>query len=246
MRPKTGCIAFALLTTLVVFSQSVADESSSSSPADRKTYLDGVRELLTKEWPANRTVQIVCHGHSVPSGYFATPIVDTFNAYPHLLHQRIKAAYPYAVVNVVVTAIGGEDSEAGAKRFAQDVLPLRPDVVTIDYGLNDRRIGLERARLAWTGMIKQAKAAKAKVILLTPTGHLRSKSADPSDPLNQHAAQIRHLAAEHHVGLVDSLALFQTYVVKGGKLEDLMSQVNHPNRNGHEIVADALLPWFAK
>ncbi|MEK5235702.1 hypothetical protein NST99_08380 [Paenibacillus sp. FSL L8-0470] len=32
-----------------------------------------------------RTLNIVCHGHSVPSGYFATPIVDTFHAYPHLL-----------------------------------------------------------------------------------------------------------------------------------------------------------------
>ena len=34
------------------------------------------------------------------------------------------------------------------------------------------------------------------------------------------------------------------YVEKGGKLEDLMSQGNHPNRKGHALVAAALLEWF--
>ncbi|WP_342481353.1 hypothetical protein NST07_08230 [Paenibacillus sp. FSL L8-0340] len=43
------------------------------------------KKELKRQWPENRTLNIVCHGHSVPSGYFATPIVDTFHAYPHLL-----------------------------------------------------------------------------------------------------------------------------------------------------------------
>ena len=30
----------------------------------------------------------------------------------------------------------------------------------------------------------------------------------------------------------------------GGKLDDLMSQVNHPNRKGHELVANELQSWF--
>ena len=64
------------------------------------------------------------------------------------------------------------------------------------------------------------------------------------DPLNQHAEQIRGLAREHGVGLVDSLAAFKDYVRSGGKLNDLMSQVNHPNRQGHELVAAELLKWF--
>ena len=126
------------------------------------------------------------------------------------------------------------------------MLSLRPDVVTIDYGLNDRGIGLERAKKAWTTMIEKAQIAGVKVILLTPTGDLSAKLDDPNDPLNQHAAQIRTLAAEHHVALVDSLALFEQYVKNGGKLEDIMSQVNHPNRKGHNLVAASLLSWFPK
>ena len=33
-------------------------------------------------------------GHSVPAGYFAIPFVDTFNAYPHLLHLGLKQRFP--------------------------------------------------------------------------------------------------------------------------------------------------------
>ena len=62
--------------------------------------------------------------------------------------------------------------------------------------------------------------------------------------MNQHAAQVRRLAAEYHVALVDSLAAFQAAVRAGARLENLMSQGNHPNRAGHDLVAAELLRWF--
>ncbi|HOV76836.1 MAG TPA: SGNH/GDSL hydrolase family protein [Sedimentisphaerales bacterium] len=212
--------------------------------ANPDSYLHEVVAELSRQWPQNRTVNVVCHGHSVPAGYFRTPVVDTFNAYPHLLHRGLKERFPYAVVNVVVTAIGGENAEAGAKRFERDVLALRPDVVTIDYALNDRGIGLSRAEIAWKAMIARAKASGAKVILLTPTPDTNAKLDDPNDPLNQHAEQIRRLARENSVALVDSLALFQARIHAGETLESFMSQGNHPNRKGHEIVAAGLLQGF--
>jgi lysophospholipase L1-like esterase len=215
------------------------------STADPKSYLADVVGELEKSWPDNRTVNIVAHGHSVPAGYFKTPLVDSFNAYPLLLHRWLGAAFPHAVINVIVTAIGGEDSTGGARRFERDVLALRPDVVLIDYGLNDRGIGLEKARRAWSQMIEEAKAHAVKVILLTPTADTGANLDDPNDPLNQHAAQIRELAASYHVALADSLAAVRAYVAGGGQLAELMSQVNHPNRKGHDLVVDELQRWFA-
>ena len=218
--------------------------AQSVEPADRSTYLADIIKLLNVQWPENRTVNIVCHGHSVPSGYFKTPVIETFNAYPHLLHKELTKRFPYAVINVIVTGIGGETSEGGAARFEQDVLCHKPDVITIDYGLNDLSIGLEKAKTAWTAMIESATAKGIKVILLTPTGDKRADIDDPNDPLNQHAEQIRQLAREHDVALVDSYQAFKDYIKNQGPLEDLMSQVNHPNRKGHDLVTAKLLEWF--
>lgn len=213
-------------------------------PADPATYFAEFGRLARIDWPDNRTLNVVCHGHSVPSGYFQTPEVRTMDAYPALLHRALATRYPHAVINVIVTAIGGETSEKGAARFAADVLPHRPDVVTIDYALNDRGDGLPRARRAWAQMIEQALAAKIPVILLTPTPDQAASLSDPAEVLVQHAAQVRALAAEFGVGLVDSFAVFGARVRAGTPLADLMSSGNHPNRAGHELVAAELLTWF--
>lgn len=212
--------------------------------AEQSEYMATIVRELQADWPTNHTVNLVCHGHSVPAGYARTPEVRTFDAYPYLLHRGLSERFPHAVINVIVTAIGGEDSEHGAARYVRDVMSLRPEVVTIDYGLNDRRIGLVRAEKAWRSMIETALAAHVKVILLTPTGDLRAKLDDLEDPLNQHAKQIRRLAAEYQVGLVDSLGAFKNHIQAGGKLPDLMAQVNHPNKQGHALVADDLIKWF--
>ena len=43
-----------------------------SIPAKHE-YLEELCTRLAQRWPDNRTVNIVCHGHSVPAGYAATP-----------------------------------------------------------------------------------------------------------------------------------------------------------------------------
>ena len=148
------------------------------------------------------------------------------------------------MVNVIVTAIGGENAEQGARRFERDVLSLHPDVVTIDYALNDRAIGLTRAETAWKQMITNAVQRGVKVILLTPTPDLSAGLDDPTDPLNQHADQIRRLARENGVALADSLAQFQRYSHSNGNIADLMAQSNHPNAKGHLLVLPELTKWF--
>lgn len=232
-----------LLSQLCVLSCS--GEQAIAQPANARTYLNELRDELKERWPDNRTITIVCHGHSVPTGYFATPNVRPLDSYPHLLQVALRKDYPTSVTSVICTGIGGENSEQGARRFKEDVLAKKPDVVTIDYSLNDRKIGLERARTAWTSMIEAALAADVKVILLTPTPDIRKTDLrDPQDPLVSQAEQVRALADKYQVGLVDSLEEFLQFESEGGELRSLMAQSNHPNRQGHELVANQLYFWF--
>ena len=69
--------------------------------------------------------------------------------------QKTWPENPYSVVNCITTAIGGENSEQGCARFNGEVLVHRPDVVLIDYALNDRGMGLEKGHRVVCDMIAQ-------------------------------------------------------------------------------------------
>lgn len=199
---------------------------------------------LAKPWPGNRTINLVFHGHSVPAGYQVTPDVRTFEAYPHLFTVALKKAYPNAVVNTIVTAIGGEDCVAGAARFDRDVLSHKPDLIFIDYALNDRRDPLPKVEKAWEAMIASAEKHRIPLILITPTGDSTADMTNPGDPLRQRADLIRRLAAEHHLPLADVSAAWLARLTAGTPQSDLLSQPNHPNLAGNQLAADAIFACF--
>ncbi|MDD4190508.1 MAG: GDSL-type esterase/lipase family protein [Mangrovibacterium sp.] len=208
------------------------------------TYLSELKTELQKKWPENRTINLVFHGHSVPAGYFATPDVRTLDAYPHLVLKQLKALYPYAVINVITTAIGGENSLQGVKRFEGDVLTHKPDVLFLDYALNDRGIGLEVSKESMEIMIEAALEENIPVILMTPSPDMRVAVMAKGNELEQFSAMLRKLAAAYRIGLADSFAQFKLQLATGMNLKDYMSQANHPNEKGHELIANEIMKYF--
>ncbi|MDP2335564.1 MAG: GDSL-type esterase/lipase family protein [Bacteroidota bacterium] len=219
-------------------------KGQNNKASDTLNYLSSVKKELKLKYPSNRTINLIFHGHSVPSGYWHNSEVHTLDSYPHIVLEKLKDIYPYAVVNVITTSIGGEDSEHGQLRFAKDVLPYKPDVIFIDYALNDLGMGLERSKIAWSKMIEEALKENIKVILITPSPDQRVNILEPNNELSLHAEQIRQLAAQFHVGLADPFVAFQKVMQKEGSVKAYMSHVNHPNRKGHEIIADEIMKWF--
>ena len=212
---------------------------------NKHEYLSELCNTLSHRWPDNRTVNLVCHGHSVPSGYACTPFVDSFHAYPHLMHRTLAQRFPYAVINVIVTAIGGENSVQGAARFREDVLCHKPDLVTIDYGLNDRGVPMKDAEDAWRQMIEQSLERNIPVILLTPSwDQTWFAQSEEWHLLEQHADQIRRLAEEYQVGVADSFVIYAKEVKEQDDLLNLLSHWNHPSPLGHQLIARELTAWF--
>ena len=213
--------------------------------ADEKDeYLQSLKSELIKEWPKNRAINLVFHGHSVPLGYFKTPDVKPFQSYLLLLLKELKKIYPYAVINIILTCIGGENSEQGAKRFKKQVLNHRPDVLFIDYALNDTGIGAVASRKSWDYMIKAALKKNIKVILLTATPDHRVDLLSKETDLQKICIQVVDLSKKYQTGLVDNFTGFKNLFSSGEKITDYMSQVNHPNEKGHQLVVDGIMKYY--
>lgn len=229
---------------ILIFCFAFQVSAQNNKIADPSDYLSNIKTEFKKEWPGNRTINLVFHGHSVPAGYFKTPVVNTLEAYPYQVLKELKEFYPFTEINIINTSIGGENSVDGAKRFDSEVLIHKPDVLFIDYALNDRPLGIEKSKAAWEEMIIKALKNNIKVILLTPTPDQRVNILEPNNILEEHSAMIRQLAGKYGIGLIDSYEIYHKIALSKESIADYMSQVNHPNAKGHLLIAKEIAKYF--
>ena len=81
-------VYFVLVVVLLSYQTSAQNEIANPS-----SYLNKIKAELKVEWPKNRTINLVFHGHSVPAGYFKTPVVNTWESYPNLVSKELKTIY---------------------------------------------------------------------------------------------------------------------------------------------------------
>ena len=89
------------------------------------------------------------------------------------------------------------------------MLNLKPDVLFIDYSLNDVSQNLEDTRIAWSLMIDKALKQKVKIILVTPSPDQRENILDLNNRLVIHARQVESLSKEFQIGLANVMPFFQ-------------------------------------
>jgi hypothetical protein len=229
----------ALLMLTILNCSTVRSQESDSN----LNYFAPIISEMQKKWPNNRMVNLVFHGHSVPSGYLTKGVVDRINSYPFKTLKTLNHVFPHSVINVITTSIGGEQAEQGAARMETTVLNHLPDILYIDYGLNDRSIGLEKSKKAWEKMIKLALSQNIKVVLITPTPDLREDILNDNSPLALHAQQIIDLAKKYQVEIVDAYQTFKN-LAQEHNLSLYMAQNNHINEIGHQIVANLIIEKF--
>jgi acyl-CoA thioesterase-1 len=85
---------------------------------------------------------------------------------------------------------------------------------------------------------------QVKIILITPSPDQRENILDQNNRLVINAIQVESLSKEFKIGLANVLPLFKQISQKKGTLIEVMSHVNHPNRLGHEIIANEIFKWF--
>jgi arylsulfatase A-like enzyme/lysophospholipase L1-like esterase len=213
-------------------------------PKADTNYLSTIIQELKKTWPQNKLINLVFHGHSVVAGYTVTPNINTFESYPMLVLKGLTEKFKTVPINSIRVAIGGDNAEQGEKRFDSTVLVHQPDVLFIDYGLNDRAIGIDRAKIAWESMIKKSLAKNIKIILLTPTPDLNEDILSDKALLEIHSAMIMALGKQFKIPVVDSYHTFKKMAASGVDLKLFMAQNNHPNYKGHQVVANLINQHF--
>ncbi|WP_018625944.1 SGNH/GDSL hydrolase family protein [Niabella aurantiaca] len=137
------------------------------------------------------------------------------------------------------------------ERFDTDVLDHHPDLVIVDFGINDAAIdprkGSSRIPLAdykrnMEYMVTQMQERGINVLLMTPNARGGKQKDLLNKTLSRYVNVVRGLSKTHKTGFVDNFQLFLDYPSKTGKsLDSLLLDGIHPNDTGHEMMADLIV-----
>ncbi len=212
-------------------------------------------------------------GDSVTHGCFEVFIneagrVDTAceagSAYPALVAQELGRMFPFAQPAVINAGVSGDNAPGGYRRLARDVLFAQPDLVFVNFGLNDSMCadvedGLRRYREAMRGILEDVLKSGAECVLVTPNhmcgyvSHrlendtLRDIAKDAARVQNEgilrrYVDAAREEARAHGVPVADTYRMWDALAAAGADTTEMLANsINHPSREAHRLFANEIL-----
>lgn len=193
---------------------------------------------------AGDTLRVVFLGGSLTWGAQSTNPQQT--SYRAIVQRRLEEAYPKAHFQFHDAAIGGTGSQLASFRLERDVLAYKPDLVFLDYTINDNPyVEPSPHRLAsYEGLVRRiVKSGAAMVAVILPA----KKDVEANPPSRPLDARHKEIAAAYGLPIADAVALAQSCVADGKTTPDLLWDLpedqTHPGDAGYALYADAA--WTA-
>ena len=227
-------------------------------------------ELLKKYTPNDKAPCIAFLGDSVTQGVFEVYekngkmefVIDGICAYPTKVREMLKKLYPEVPISCINSGLNGSTATRGYERLMKDVIPNKPDLLIVCFGLNDSNAemeGLETYKTALRNIFQAAKAADIETIFMTPNMfNTHSGKVEPTEILQPLADVFakrqlkgvfdaymngaREICREEDVILCDCYAIWKIMFESGIDTTSLLSNgLNHPIRKMHLLFAQQLV-----
>jgi acyl-CoA thioesterase I len=196
-------------------------------------------EKTRRDLENGSNVTIVAFGDSITAGYCVR------RGFPSFWKALLAEKYPEAVVEMINSGTCGDTSMDGLARLDWAALSYEPDLVTINFGINDCALGLdlEEFEMNFVKMVRRIRAGPNSEILLLSSQPLETP---PYDRMVQDYYQaVQRVAKEMDVGFVDVYGAWMRHVRAGTSLGSLiLPGLDHPNEAGYKIIAEELMRLF--
>jgi len=188
---------------------------------------------------AGEQVKIVGFGDSITAGFAVR------RGFDHFWMKMLREKYPEAEISLNNEGVCGATSFDGLARLDWSVIAHAPDLVTVNFGINDMYMGIRLGEFK-SNLIeiteKIIEGSKSEILLLS------------SEPLTtprfdrivlSYYQTLEDVAEEMGVGFVDVCGAWMRRVADGVPLESLiLPGLDHPNELGYRIIAEELMRFF--
>lgn len=161
------------------------------------------------------------------------------------LREMLSEKYPLAKLNLINGGSPGDSARGGMYRVWQDVIRHNPDLVIIQFGLNDLYSGFTTDEFYqnMTRIIKEIQEkTKSEIILVTST---TVESKEQNQIIYTFYDRIVQCGKECKVPVVKIHEFWENRIAMGSSLPFLVQNDGiHPNEAGHLIMAEAIMELF--
>lgn len=209
------------------------DEATATSAADQML----TKLMYTQGNPARvaKVLQKLGNGEEVTVAFLGGSITqgtgaDNENCYAALTAKWLQAQYPDATVNYVNAGIGATGSYIGVHRCDSQVLSKNPDLVFIDFSVNDESQNNNINKLTYEGLIRkiwQYDTAPGIICIAMTQDNGTSVQDCHGEVTEKYSVPF----ISYHDAMLDFLK------TQGIEWKNISDDNIHPNMNGHAILS---------
>ena len=200
--------------------------------------------------------QMLKRGGPVTIAYFGGSITEAAG-YRVKTEQYFKSAYPECSFTAINAGVGGTGASLGAFRLAEEVLAHKPDLVFVEFAVNDAASDSLLVGNSMEGIVRQIKKQNANTdICFLYTIHEPMTESYTKGELYR-SIRFMEVVADHYklpsinLGPDIMSAIQEGKLVFHGKKEDDPAKVftydgTHPTDIGHDYYTNTIITAFGK
>ena len=231
------------------------EESTYADYIDYRTALNGNDALnnFAAKVNAGEAVNVVYYGGSVTAGSGASDGDKT--SWRGIISNWLEINAPKSNVTNINSAIGGTGSHFGFYRLDEAVLAKDPDLLFIEFSINDFydnqdlwNIGEDKAAMQLESIVRKVrtKAPDCDIVIVLTTEESLISSLQTSDTLHAQARGHYKIAEKYGIPTLRvGHALADHLATTGEAWGDYVTDIVHPNDKGYQIYGGVVKEFMA-
>ncbi len=183
------------------------------------------------------------NGEKITLGYFGGSITqgagveDKSLCWRALVTDWFRKKYPQNEFDEINAGIGGTGTDLGMFRAHKDLISKKPDVVFVEFSVNDYRAGFKKAQYCMESIVRQILDADKNTDIVFVITIMKLMHDDIKEGKKLESYEAHYSVAQHYgIECIDAGIEFTERIDRGeGDWKTYTTDCTHPNQYGYKL-----------
>jgi lysophospholipase L1-like esterase len=181
-------------------------------------------------------------GNDITVAFIGGSITQRFSAeedecYAYLVYDWLRQTFPSSHVTYVNRGVGATGSYIGVHRADADIIAVQPDIVFVEFSVNDTDEDTERNMAAYDSLLRKIWRAAGRPAIITI-----AMTEENGDSFQDYHYEI---VKAYDIPMISYREAVLPAIANGEfRWADISDDDIHPNKNGHKLLAELVTAYL--